>query len=36
MEDYQKTLKKFTLYFLSTLFNGQNYQKQNGPGTSDH
>ena len=37
MEDYQKALKKFTLFFLSNpvLFNGPNYQKQKGPGTSD-
>ena len=36
-EDYQKTLKKLTLFFLSNPvpFNGQNYQKQKGPGTSD-
>ena len=36
-EDYQKTLKKLTLFFLSNPvpFNGQSYQKQKGPGTSD-
>ena len=36
-EDYQKALKKVTLFFLSNPvpFNSQNYQKQKGPGTSD-
>ena len=36
-EDYQKALKKVTLFFLSNPvpFNRQNYQKQRGPGTSD-
>ena len=37
-EDYQKALKKLlTLFFLSNSvsFNGQNYQKQKGPGTSE-
>ena len=36
--DYQKPFKKLTLFFLSNpvLFNGQNYQKQKGPGTSNH
>ena len=36
-EDYQKALKKLTLFFLSNQvpFNGQSYQKQKGPGTSD-
>ena len=36
-EDYQKALKKLTLFFLSNpvLFNGQSYQKQKGPGTND-
>ena len=36
-EDYQKALKKSTLFFPSNpvLFNGPNYQKQKGPGTSD-
>ena len=36
-EDYQKALKKLTLLFLSNPvpFNGQIYQKQKGPGTSD-
>ena len=36
-EDDQKTLKKVTSFFLPNPvpFNGQNYQKQNGPGTSD-
>ena len=34
---YQKALKKLTLFFLfnPVTFNGQNYQKQKGPGTSD-
>ena len=32
-----KSLKKLTLFFLLNLvpFNGQSYQKQKGPGTSD-
>ena len=32
-----KALKKLTLFFLSNLdpFNGQNYKKQKGPGTTD-
>ena len=36
-EDYQKALKKLTLFFLSNPvpFNEQSYQKQIGPGTSD-
>ena len=36
-EDYQKALKKLPLFFLSNPvpFNGQSYQKQKGPGTSD-
>ena len=36
-EDYQKALKKLTLFFLSNPvpFNGQSYQKQKGSGTSD-
>ena len=36
-EDYQKALKKVTLFFLSNPapFNRQNYQKQKGPGTRD-
>ena len=36
-EDYQRALKKSTLHFLSNPvpFNGQGYQKQNGPGTID-
>ena len=36
-EDYQKALKKITLFFLSNLvpFNRQDYQKQKGPGTSN-
>ena len=36
-EDYQKALKKLTSFFLSNPvpFNGQSYQKQKGPGTSD-
>ena len=35
-EDYQNTLKKLPLFFLSNpvSFNGQNYQKQKGSGTS--
>ena len=35
-EDYQKALKKLTLFFLSNPvpFNGQSYQKQKGSGTS--
>ena len=35
--DYQKPLKKLTLIFLSNPvpFNGQSYNKQKGPGTSD-
>ena len=35
-EDYQKALEKLTLFFLSNPvpFNGQNYQKEKGPGTS--
>ena len=36
-EDYQKALKKLTLFFLSNPvpFNGQSYLKQKGSGTSD-
>ena len=36
-EDYQKVLKKLILFFLSNPvpLNGENYQKQKGPGTSD-
>ena len=36
-EDYQKALKKLTLFFLlnPVPFNGQHYQKQKRPGTSD-
>ena len=36
-EDYLKALKKLTLFFLlnPVPFNGQTYQKQMGPGTSD-
>ena len=36
-EDYQKALKGSTLFFLlnPVPFNGQRYQKQKGPGTSD-
>ena len=36
-EDYQKALRKLTLFFLSNQvpFKWQSYQKQNGPGTSD-
>ena len=35
--DYQKTSRKLTLYFLlnPVPFNGQDYKKQKGPGTSD-
>ena len=36
-EDYQKALKKVTLFSLSNPvpFNRQNYQEQKAPGTSD-
>ena len=36
-EDYQKALKKLTLYFPlnPAPFNGQSYQKKKGPGASD-
>ena len=36
-EDYQKALKKVTLFFLSNPvpLNRQDYQKQKGPGTGD-
>ena len=36
-EDYQKALKKLTLFFPANPvpFNGQNYQKQKGYGTND-
>ena len=36
-EDYQQALKKLILFFLSNPvpFDGQSYQKQKGPGTSD-
>ena len=36
-ENYQKALKKLTLFFLLNLipFNGQSYQNQKGPGTGD-
>ena len=36
-EDFQKALEKSTLFFLANPipFNGQNYKKQKGPGTSD-
>ena len=35
--DYQKPLKKLTLFFLSNPvpYNGQSYQTQKAPGTSD-
>ena len=35
--DYQKLLKKLTLFFISNpvLFNGQSYKKQKGLGTSN-
>ena len=36
-EDYQKPVKKSTLFFLPNQvpFNVQSYRKQKGPGTSD-
>ena len=36
-EDYQKALRKLTLFFISNPvpFNGQSYQKQKGFGTSN-
>ena len=36
-EDYQKALKKFSLFFLSSPvpFNQQSYHKQKRPGASD-
>ena len=36
-KDYQKSLKKLNLFFLSNPipFNGQDYKKEKGPGTSD-
>ena len=36
-EDYQKAFEKLTLVFFSNPvpFNGQNYQKQKGTGTSE-
>ena len=36
-EDHQKASKKLTIFFLSNPvpFNGQSYQKQKGPGTSN-
>ena len=36
-EDYQKALKKSTLFFLPNPvpFNGRSYQKEKGPETSD-
>ena len=36
-KDYQKALKKLTVFFLlkPVPFNGQSYQKQKEPGTSD-
>ena len=36
-KDYQKALKKLTLFFLlnPVPLNGQSYQKQKGPGTSE-
>ena len=36
-ENHQKALEKSTLFFLPNPvpFNGQSYQKQKGPGTSD-
>ena len=35
-KDYQKAFKKLTLFFRTNTvpFNGQNYQKQKGPGTN--
>ena len=37
LKDYQKISRKLTLYFLlnPVPFNGQDYNKQKGPGTSD-
>ena len=37
IKNYQKALKKLTLFFLSNPvpFNGKSYQKQKGPGSSD-
>ena len=36
-EDYQKVLKELTLFFIlnPVPFNGQSYQKQKEPGTSE-
>ena len=36
-ENYEKALKKLTLFFLliAVPFNGQDYKKQKGPGNSD-
>ena len=36
-DDYQKALRKLTLFFIlnPVRFNGQSNQKQKGPGTSD-
>ena len=36
-EDHQKAFKKLTLFFIlnPVTFNGQKYQKQKRPGTSD-
>ena len=36
--DYEKAVKKLTLFFLSNLVpvNRPDFEKQNGPGTSDH
>ena len=36
-EDYQRALKELTLFFLSNPipFNGQDYEKEKGSGTSD-
>ena len=36
-EDYQTAFKKLAVFVVSNpvLFNGQNHQKQTGPGTSD-
>ena len=34
-KDYQKAFKKFTFLLNPVPFNGQNYQKQKGPGIND-
>ena len=36
IEDFQKPFKKLTIFFSNPVpFNGQSYQKQKGPGTSN-